>query len=233
VANGLSLAMPHVEPCVIASVRRVQAQITDPQLAQAAIQFVREEAAHHAEHRKWNQQLIATHPTLRWTDRALGWMVARVTARGPLVGTGFATGFELVGLAVVQWLAPRTDLYLRDAEPAVRDLFLWHLSEEVDHRLIAPAIHRAVGGNRVQFLIGLFWSMLIMTVCGVFGGLTLLIAQRRWWRPVAWWRLLCWAVSFLWVNGPLFMGAIFGRDYFVKPPEIAEWPQQRPVLTAA
>jgi uncharacterized protein len=224
VANAVSLAMPHVEPFVIQAVRRVNEQLTEGSLRSEVARFVREEAAHHAAHRRFNQAMTAAYPALRLTDRLLGWMIRRVAKRSARIGTGFAAGFELAGLAVVQWLAPRTDLLFRDAEPEATQLFLWHLAEEMDHREVAADVHAASGGGKFTYFVGLMLALGVLATAALCGALTILIADRRWWRPVAWWRLLCWGTSFLWMNGPMFLESFWRHPrYFSVPLETQDW----------
>jgi uncharacterized protein len=224
VANAVSLAMPHVEPFVIKAVRRVEGAIADPALQAEVVRFVREEASHHAAHRRFNDQMLQAYPHLRLTDRLIAWMVRRVGGCSASVGTGFAAGFEMAGLAVVHWLAPRADLLFRDADRQATDLFLWHLAEEMDHREVAADVHRAAGGGTGSYIVGLFLALIVLATSAIGGSLTILVKDRRWWRPVAWWRLLCWGTGFLWMNGPMFLESVWRHPrYFSVPLEAHEW----------
>jgi uncharacterized protein len=229
VANAVSMAMPHVEPFVIRAVRRVESSIDDPKLSGELRRFIREEASHHAQHRRFNELVVKRYPRLRWVDQCLGWTMRRLDKRSAAIGTGFAAGFELAGLAVALWLAPRTDLLLSDADPTARALFLWHLGEEVDHRSIAHDVHRAAGGGGFTALVGLVMSLVVLALSAFGGAVVIFAADRRWLRPVAWWRLLTWGIGFLWLSGPLFLSSMWRHPSdFLAPEESVEWKDLRP-----
>ncbi len=222
--------MPHVEPFVIRAVRRVSAEIADGQLALELQRFVREEAAHHAQHRRFNALVIQRYPRLRGLDALLGFSVRWLDRRSAHVGTGFAAGFELMGLAVALWLAPRVDLLFGDADPVAASLFLWHLGEEVEHRSIAHDVHQASGGGKLSAAFGLLIAVFMLGAMSVVGALIMMARDRRWLRPVAWWRLVMWAIGFLWVSGPLLVSSLWTHpSSFLAPVEAGEWRSQRPI----
>jgi uncharacterized protein len=232
VANAVSMAMPHVEPFVIQAVRRVADRIDDPALQSQLQRFVREEATHHAQHRRFNNLVMQRYPRLRLVDRCLNWTMRRLAKRSASIGTGFAAGFELAGLAVAVWLAPRVDLLFAGADPAASALFLWHLGEEVDHRSIAHDIHRAAGGGTISAFVGLILSLVVLAVSAFAGAVIVFAADRRWLRPVAWWRLVTWGIGFLWISAPLFLSSMWRHPSdFLAPAESGEWKRLRPNTT--
>ncbi len=231
VANAVSLAMPHVEPFVIRAVRRVDALITDERLRAESQRFVREEAAHHAEHRRFNNLVTAHYRHLGWVDKSVCAAMRWLDRRSARLGTGFAAGFELAGLAVAMWLGPRADLLFRDADPIAEKLFLWHLGEEIEHRNIAHDVHLHTGGGRFSYLLGLILSLVVLGLTAFVGATTMLIADRRWYRPVAWWRLVTWGIGFLWSSGPMLLASLWRHpSAFLLPGETDEWRQLRPAV---
>jgi uncharacterized protein len=121
----------------------------------------------------------------RWTSRtrSLRWNLA------------FAAGTEAVGFALARW----TDHHLRalqaGADPAVADLFLWHLAEEVEHKEVAFDVWAAVDGSRWRLLRATTLSLVLLAVFGCIGTLVLLAGDRRLRRPLTWLRLVRWALS--------------------------------------
>jgi uncharacterized protein len=232
VANAVSMAMPHVEPFVIRAVRRVEASIEEPALQLELKRFVREEASHHAQHRRFNQLLVSRYPRLRLLDRILGWTIQRIDNRSAALGTGFAAGFELAGLAVAMWLAPRVDLLFADADPDASSLFLWHLGEEIEHRSIAHDIHRAAGGGGLSAAVGLLLALFVLSASALIGAVTVFAADGRWMRPVAWWRLVTWGIGFAWMSSPLFLSSLWRHPSgFLAPAVATEWRAMRSVVS--
>jgi predicted metal-dependent hydrolase len=231
VANAVSIAMPHVEPFVIRAIRNADRNIDDGDdstlgsaLREDIRRFVVEEASHHVEHRRFNAHLLPRYKRLTWIDRLNRLMVGAVERFPAHVQTGFAAGFELLGICVAMWLAPRQDLLLREAEPEARRLFLWHLGEEVGHRSIAHDAHRASGGGLISQILGLFLACVVLGLGAFAGAVVVLITDRRWYRPVAWWRLVVWAISFLWASGPMMLATLWRHpDAFPVPAEADEW----------
>jgi uncharacterized protein len=224
VANAVSLAMPHVEPFVIRAVRRVDELITDDRLRGETQRFIREEASHHAEHRRFNNLVTAHYAHLGLLERAIGATMRWLDRRSARLGTGFAAGFELAGLAVAMWLAPRAELLFRDADPVAQNLFLWHLGEEIEHRNIAHDVHLHTGGGWFTYAVGLILAMVVLGMTAFIGAATMLIADGRWYRPVAWWRLLTWGIGFLWSSGPMLLASLWRHpSAFLVPGEADDW----------
>ncbi len=209
VANSVSIAMPHVEPFVIRAVRRSTNAVHDTQLLAEMRRFASEEAAHHVEHRRFNALVTRRYRALSavdWLNRMMIAVLDRCPAR---VGTGFAAGFELLGISVAMWLAPRHELLLGDAHPEAQRLFVWHLGEEVGHRSIAHDVHRAAGGGSATQALGLFIACLVLGLGAVVGASLVFVQDGRWYRPVAWFRLVLWAISFLWASGPMMLATLW------------------------
>ena len=224
VANAVSIAMPHVEPFVIRAIRHADRNIEDPILSGEIHRFVVEEASHHVEHRRFNAFVLPRYRRLSWVDRLNSLMISALERCPGRIQTGFAAGFELLGICVAMWLAPRSELLLREAEPEARRLFLWHLGEEVGHRSIAHDAHHASGGGAISQIVGLVLACVVLGLGALTGALVVLITDARWYRPVAWWRLFVWTISFLWASGPMMLATVWRHpDAFLVPIEADEW----------
>ncbi len=224
VANAVSIAMPHVEPFVIRAVKRVSPKIADRRLQTEVTRFVSEEATHHVEHRRFNTLLGRRYGAIRTIDAANRMMISVLDRLPERIGTGFASGFELLGICVAMWLAPRAELLFTGAHPEAQRLFLWHLGEEVGHRSIAHDVHRNAGGGALSQAIGLFLACTVLGVGAAFGAVLMLIRDGRWYRPVAWFRLVLWAVSFLWASGPMMLATLWRHpEDFPVPAETDDW----------
>ncbi|MCU1499854.1 MAG: hypothetical protein JWM47_3807 [Acidimicrobiales bacterium] len=203
-ANSVSLIMPFAEPYVVASVRAAVdgLQATDPDLAAEAHAYVVQEAQHHGQHRRFNQQLVGHYPGLARVERALGWVFGRLRRRSNRFGLAYAAGFETIAFVAARWVDRHQGL-LRDAEPTAATLFLWHLAEEVEHKEVAFDVYQASGGGRLRYAWAMAVAGLLLAVASLAGAWTILAAERRLFSPVAHVRLLTWSLSFLFTALPV------------------------------
>ncbi|CAN5820165.1 metal-dependent hydrolase [soil metagenome] len=226
-ANSVSLLMPHAEPYVVASVRSAVdgLQATDPDLAAEAHAYVRQEAQHHGQHRRFNQRLVAHYPGLGRVERFLAWVFAWLRRRSDRFGLAFAAGFETIAFTGARWGDRRQGL-LRDAEPTAATLFLWHLAEEVEHKEVAFDVYQASGGGRLRYAWATLVAGAVLAASALLGSWTILAAERRMWSPVAHLRLIAWSLSFVFCALPVMaVSALPGhhpRD-LVDPAGLEHW----------
>ncbi len=145
VVDALSMFFPDGEKFFIDSVVRFRDEIKDPGLKKQVAAFAGQEAAHTAEHRKYNKM-------------AAGKLAPRYEYVAKfLLGTGRKTLTRRQQLAVTVALEHLTatlgDLILNDRETSAkmdeehRKLLLWHAAEETEHKSVAFDVYRLVGGD--------------------------------------------------------------------------------------
>jgi predicted metal-dependent hydrolase len=153
--NALSMSFPAGEQLFIDSVRMGVAALDDA--AQLRWQdelagFVGQEATHRHVHAQFNRHLTAQGLVNRWEAR-----IAKRRARllEPLQGVrrvrahlGVTAATEHFTAVFAEWLLTHPQA-LDGAEPRLRDLWLWHSSEELEHRSTAFDLYRAAGGNEL------------------------------------------------------------------------------------
>ena len=207
-ANAISLMMPHVEPYVAKSIRGVNDQLEDPELAAEAAAFVRQELGHHRQHRRFNEGVVASCPALGRVDSAMrrtyGWMWKRWGTR---YGVAHAAAAETFAYAAARWVERRTALFT-GGDPAISSMFLWHLAEEVEHKDVAFDVYAAVDGSRWRLARAM---VVVMALIGFFGLWAVVVQQwklRRLFHPVTWFRLVVWPISFAFEMLPLLAVAL-------------------------
>ncbi len=195
VANAVSLLMPHVEPYVVRAVRTALPDLEDP-LRREAEAWIGQETAHQGAHARFNRLLIARRPGLarvdRWTARLFRWL----DRRSERFGLAYAAGVETIAFLVARWVDRRASELFRGAEPVPTTLFLWHLAEEVEHKNVAFDVHRATGGGRLGYGVGVVAALAVMAWVTLTGTVVGLAADRRLHRPSAHWQMLVWTLSF-------------------------------------
>ena len=225
-ANSVSLAMPYVEPYVIASTRAA-AEHLDAPTREAAEAYVAQEARHHVQHRRFNALLRARYPG---TTRVEGWMAATYgwlqRSRSVRFNAAFAAGFEIIAYSAARWIEPQVDELFAGAHSEAANLFLWHLAEEVEHKGVAFDVHRAVGGSRITYATAMLCALIILGWFTMLGAVVILGRERRLLNPLSWLRITRWLLSFLFSAGPVMMasaGRRFHPSSLVDPPRLTAW----------
>jgi predicted metal-dependent hydrolase len=232
-ATAVSLLMPHVEPYVVRSVREALSGVEDPALRERTRAYLRQEAAHHAQHRRFNDAVCDGSGSLRVLDRWMARAFRFLDRRGPAFGLAYAAGFESVAFTAARWADRHHDELFGGADPAAAELFLWHLAEEVEHKDVAHEVFLASGGSRRRYLLGALVSLLLLGWFTLLGTLVLLTRERRLWSPVAWVRLTRWSIGFAFEALPaLVVTAAPGHhpDRLADPPGLVAWLRRRDLL---
>ncbi|MEM7142979.1 MAG: metal-dependent hydrolase [Actinomycetota bacterium] len=195
--NALSIGMPHGEPYVMRAVRRSAADIDDPTLAAQVDEYLRQEGEHSRQHRRFNEIIVAQHPSLgrveRWLARSYGFLEKRM---GPKFGIAYAAGFEATAFAAARWMDAKRHELFRGADVEASTLILWHLAEEVEHKTVAHDVWAATDGNRLRYLAAMATCFAMLVWFIFLGTVAQLTAWRRVLSPVAWFRLWKWGIGF-------------------------------------
>ena len=77
-------------------------------------------------------------------ERSLAWNLA------------YCEGFECTGLVSAEFFFGPAEPFLRDADPAPRDLWAWHLAEEFEHRCVCHDVLHALYPGTIRRLRGYF-----------------------------------------------------------------------------
>ena len=141
---ALSLLLPYLEPYLIRTMRAARPHVTDPKLADDLDRFVAQEGQHYRQHRRFNDAVHAAgYAAVEVLEKELDADYERFTAEKSLRwNLAYAEGFEALTLAMALIFIeqPRDHWH-----PDALDLFLWHLTEEVEHRTVAFDVYAHVG----------------------------------------------------------------------------------------
>ena len=197
-ANSVSLLMPYAEPYFVRSVRAVLPEL-DGDLRAQAEDYVRQEASHHAQHRRFNDVITRGHPFLqrleRWMGSTYSWLGR---TRSTKFNLAFAAGSEAIAYALARWTEPRLRELFDGADPVARDLYWWHLAEEVEHKSVAYDVFKQLDGSKLRYTFAMVLSLHLLGLFTVAATLTMLVSSRRIFHPVAWFRLTKWALAMVW-----------------------------------
>lgn len=185
--NALSMSFPVGEQFFIDSVRKGLAQL--PPERRAAFEdevrgFIGQEATHRHIHAQFNAHLGAHGLINHWEPRAAARLkhLAGVDARGWL---GLTAAVEHFTAILAEYLL-ENEAPLSGAEARLKTLWLWHASEESEHRDTAFDLYRALGGNEL-WRRRLFWVVTFhFTTDLARQTLNNLWHDGTWWRPSTW-----------------------------------------------
>lgn len=185
--NALSFSFPAGEQFFIDSIRRALA-VAPAEVREAFDEaqrgFIGQEATHRRIHDRFNAHLVAQGLRNRWEARILRRQrfIERSDAR---VWLGFTAATEHFTAFFAEHLFAHPEL-LDGAEPRWRDLWLWHASEETEHRAVAFDLYRASGGDE-RWRRRLFWMVTLTFATDLIRQtLNNLWHDGTWWRPSTW-----------------------------------------------
>lgn len=194
-ANSVSLLMPYMEPYFVRSVAAAVPALP-AELAATVRLYLAQETAHHHQHRRFNQLLVARYPALarieRVADRFYRWLGRRSTE----LNLAVVAVSEIIAYSAARWAAERRTSLFAGADEAVAELFWWHLAEEVEHKSVAHEVFRAHRGRRLPYLAAIVVALASVTTFVLAGTTVMLAYERRLHRPGSWVRLAVWAVGF-------------------------------------
>lgn len=134
---GLSLLLPYLEPYLIRTMNAARKEVTDPELRAQLDQFNGQEGQHYRQHMRFNETLrLQGVPGLAELEAELDADYRRFTATRPLRwNLAYAEGFEAYTSAAARFALESGQV--ARMQPWARDLFEWHLIEELEHRTVA------------------------------------------------------------------------------------------------
>jgi hypothetical protein len=146
--NATSFIAICFEQMIVAAVQEAKPLITDPEVADEAMAFLRQEAQHSSSHRKHVMALIKRYPGLEQTlNEALAGF-DRLTATTPLeFRLAYVADLEATFTPSFKLMLDNEHTLFRPGDDRVASLFLWHFVEEVEHRSSALVIYDAVVGK--------------------------------------------------------------------------------------
>jgi uncharacterized protein len=154
---GLSLLLPYLEPYLIRTMRQARPRVTDASLLSDLDLFNGQEAQHYKQHVVFNEAVrIPESSKVKALEAELDADYHRYTTRRSLRwNLAYAEGFEAFTTAMARYSFEAK--VIDRLHSGARDLFLWHLVEELEHRTVAFDVYEHVfGGYFYRLFVGLF-----------------------------------------------------------------------------
>lgn len=148
------LTMPYLEPYLMRSIRAAMDSVRDAALRERMARFCSQEGQHFRQHAELNEFLRASHPefaSLRALEAALDAEYRAFTReRDRAFNLAYAEAFESMTLAMS---CVQMEMGVHEQmTPPIRELFLWHITEEMEHRCVAFDAYGALGRGYVYRL---------------------------------------------------------------------------------
>jgi hypothetical protein len=154
------MTLPYLEPYLIRTMKAGLKQVTDPQVKEDMIRFSAQEGKHYRQHRKLNE-IIRTQRSeyrkLAAIEEAIESDYRRFSETKSLrFNLAYAEGFEAATMNLARTLFD-LDFFSRMEKGPIRDLFRWHLVEELEHRTVTFEAYDHIFGNYpYRLAVGLY-----------------------------------------------------------------------------
>lgn len=176
-ANGVNMLFPEGERFFVRSVNHFldhPAVQADPELVAQVKGFFGQEGKHARAHEDYNDMLRAHgYPVDRFLARvhavAYAWMEPRTPPELRLAATAAAEHFT----AIMAENAFKQQI-LALAHPTMRELLLWHASEEIEHKAVAYDVLQKVNPSYALRIAGLAFSTVMLGSWWILGTAMLL-----------------------------------------------------------
>jgi predicted metal-dependent hydrolase len=148
--NALSLSFPVGEQFFIDSLRRGVKELSPDMQATFAKDikgFIGQEATHRRIHERFNYHVLNQGMVNHWEKRALR-RIEHINQKSAIHAVAITAAYEHFTSVFAAWLLTHPD-FLAQAPVRLQTLWLWHASEETEHRSVSFDIYRAMGGNEV------------------------------------------------------------------------------------
>lgn len=148
--NALSMSFPVGEQFFIDSLRRGVKELSPDRhasFAQDIKGFIGQEATHRRIHERFNHHVLNQGMVNHWEKRALG-RIAHINQKKSIHAVAITAAYEHYTSVFAAWLLNHPD-FLSQAPERLQTLWMWHASEETEHRNVSFDIYRAMGGNEV------------------------------------------------------------------------------------
>ncbi|SBS75587.1 conserved hypothetical protein [uncultured Mycobacterium sp.] len=147
-ANAMSFLFLAVEKMISAAVHEAMPLITDPDVAEEALAFVRQEGQHSMAHRQHAKALLKTHPELKETlDEVIAAYDGLTATKSLEYRLAYIADLEATFTPSFKMMLDNADTLFAPGDDRVASLFLWHFVEEMEHRSSALIIYNAVVAN--------------------------------------------------------------------------------------
>ncbi|GAA5052510.1 metal-dependent hydrolase [Nocardia callitridis] len=149
-SNAVSFLAVGFEKMIVKLIMQLKPVFTDPEVAQEATAFMRQEGHHSTAHRQHVKALIKHYPGLQNTlDAVIGEFDLLTEATSREYRLAYTADLEATFTPVFKLMLDNEDTLFRPGDDRVASLFIWHFVEEVEHRSSALILFSSVVGDEL------------------------------------------------------------------------------------
>lgn len=228
--NGASLTMPYLEPFLNRTMREARSHIDDEDLLEDIDGFVRQEAQHFQNHRKFNEELKTNgYSELASVEATYEADYKDIEKLSLAKRLAYSAGFETMTMGVTEWLINDRDELFQGADPIVVSMVLWHMVEETEHKSVAFDVFQSISGSYWLRVYGLLYGSLHVGFMSRRAYMAMLKKDGLWGRLSS--RIRVWMMvgRFFLKAGPAMLRALvpsYHPDKISDPSWVEEWRQK-------
>jgi predicted metal-dependent hydrolase len=158
--NKISFFAVGFEKYICQAIQDAEPLIVDPRVLEEARAFCAQESLHSMAHRKHIKALTMRYPGLGVAlDRSIGLYDKLFKERSLKYHLAYIGGLESIFTPAFKLFLDNREALFAKGDAKVGSLFLWHFSEEIEHRRSGLMIYNHVFGNYF-FRLGHFYSFM-------------------------------------------------------------------------
>lgn len=136
--NALGVHIPYFERYLMAAFRKVRPEIKDPKLLKEVSAIIGQEAHHAKNFVDYNKFLMEHYPEVEALDkRARDHFESSLSNDSIKTQISYIAGYETFTFLGGMIILEGYDKWMRDADPVLRSMWVWHQVEEVEHGAVA------------------------------------------------------------------------------------------------
>lgn len=147
--NILTFVAVPFERYIVSALRQAKPRITDPDVAEEAEIFLRQEAQHANAHRKHMQALIGQYPGLEECYANACQSYDELLVQNPLeFNLAYIANLEATFTPMFKVVLDHRESLFKGADVSVSSMLTWHFVEEIEHRSSGLTVCNHVAGSK-------------------------------------------------------------------------------------
>lgn len=168
--TALSMSFPQGERFFVETVRNVRDQIHDEQLQKDISGFIGQEAHHARAHEQFNQLVQSSEYHLKKFEKAYEQEMIRLRTLSQRRQLAATVALEHFTAMMAGYMLQYPNVMFKGLSENMKNLWLWHAVEEIEHKHVAFDVYQQVFANLAQrrrsmrtITVGFITSTIVMT----------------------------------------------------------------------
>jgi len=141
--NALGVHIPYFERYLMMAFRSVREEIQDPHLKKDTTSIIGQEAHHGRNFIEFNKFLAKRYPEVEGLDkRAKTYFESSLKNDSIKAQIGYIAGYETFTYLGGMIILDGYDKWMKEADPVIRSMWIWHQVEEVEHGAVAFDVYK-------------------------------------------------------------------------------------------